>query len=104
MHGRTLDERYLGGRPQLLNDSMHDGGEQHGLVVEAVVKRTLRNAGARGNRFDGCRPVAFREKELGCDLQYSLAEKQRIRPRRSSATSCLGRRGPSILTDGDMQI
>jgi hypothetical protein len=47
---------------------MHDSGKQHGLVVEAVVKRTLRNAGARGDCFYGCGPVTFREKELGRNL------------------------------------
>jgi hypothetical protein len=52
---------------------MHDRGEQCRLVIEAMVKRTLRDAGARGDRFDGGGPVALCKKELGCDFQYSLA-------------------------------
>src|ERR1035438_4565825 len=97
---RALKEGHLGRRTKMLDDSMDDRGEQRRLVIEAVIERALRDASARGYRFDGCRSVALCEKQIGRDFQDSIAQLQGGSARRPSPMAYLANRGAALSLTG----
>src|SRR6202041_2290487 len=80
-------KRHILGGPDLVDDSMNDGGKKRRLVFEPIIKRAFGDSGASGDRFDRRRPIAFVEKQLHGNCEDSLPQQQGVGSRRATASS-----------------
>jgi hypothetical protein len=85
----ALDQGHIGRRTKLVDDAMHDGAEQYGLIVEAMIERPLRNTRALRDGVDARRSKSAGEEQIGCDVEDAIAELFGIGARRApTATRC----------------
>ena len=75
----AFEQWHVRGRPKTVDSAMNDSCEQSGLVVEAVIKRALRNLRALGHGLDRRFAVPKREEEFGGRIDNSIAELLRLR-------------------------
>jgi hypothetical protein len=84
---RSLKQGHTRGRAKSLDRAVHDRAEHRGLVLEAMIERSLRYPGAVRDRLNGGGAVAQREEQLCRRVDDAMSELLGVGLRRAAAAA-----------------